>query len=88
MGKVHRKFFYEHPEAFDPVIPGKEYIKAYKEFMEERFEILGSKGKASSIQFELMIKSKKYNLVSHPVKSFGVYQKLDASGCRVDAFEL
>ena len=47
--KVHRKFFYEQPEAFDPVIPGKEYMKAYKEFMIERFEILGSKGKSSTI---------------------------------------
>ena len=47
--KVHRRFFYEQPGAFDPVIPGKEYMKAYREFMIERFEILGSKGKASSI---------------------------------------
>jgi len=47
--KVHRRFFYEQPEAFDPVVPGKEYMKAYKEFMAERFETLGSKGKASSI---------------------------------------
>ncbi len=47
--KVHRKFFYEQPEAFDPAMPGKEYMKAYKEFMAERFEVLGSKGKVSSI---------------------------------------
>lgn len=47
--KIHRKFFYEQPEAFDPVIPGKEYMKAYKEFMIERFEILGSKGKSATI---------------------------------------
>lgn len=47
--KVHRRFFHEHPEAFDPVIPGRDYMKAYKEFMIERFEILGSKGKISSI---------------------------------------
>jgi len=47
--KVHRKFFNEQPELFDPVIPGKEYMKAYKEFMIERFEVLGCKGKSSSI---------------------------------------
>jgi fructose-bisphosphate aldolase class II len=47
--KVHRRFFYEQPEAFDPALPGKEYMKAYKEFMTERFEILGSKGQVSSI---------------------------------------
>jgi fructose-bisphosphate aldolase class II len=48
--KVHRKFFMEQPELFDPVIPGKEYMKAYEEFMIERFEVLGSKGKANSIK--------------------------------------
>ena len=48
--KVHRKFFAEQPELFDPVIPGKEYMKAYKEFMIERFEVLGCKGKSSSLQ--------------------------------------
>ena len=47
--KVHRKFFSEQPELFDPVIPGKEYMKSYKEFMIERFEVFGSKGKSSSI---------------------------------------
>lgn len=47
--KVYREFFSEQPELFDPVIPGKEYMKAYKEFMAERFEILGSKGKVSSL---------------------------------------
>lgn len=46
--KVHRKFFTEQPELFDPVIPGKEYMKAYKEFMIERFEVLGCKGKSGS----------------------------------------
>ncbi|HXS58199.1 MAG TPA: class II fructose-bisphosphate aldolase [Hanamia sp.] len=48
--KVHRKFFVEQPELFDPVIPGKEYMKAYEEFMIERFEVLGSKGKSNSIK--------------------------------------
>lgn len=48
--RVHRRFFAEQPELFDPVIPGKEYIKAYKEFMMERFEVLGCKGKSSSIK--------------------------------------
>ncbi len=47
--KVFRKFFHEQPDLFDPVIPGKEYMIAYKQFMIERFEILGSKGKAASI---------------------------------------
>jgi len=49
---VHRRFFHEQPELFDPIIPGKEYMKAYREFMIERFEVLGSKGKASSIKLK------------------------------------
>lgn len=48
--KVHRKFFAEHPDLFDPVIPGKDYMKAYKEFMIERFEVFGCKGKSSTIK--------------------------------------
>jgi fructose-bisphosphate aldolase class II len=47
--KVHRKFFAEQPELFDPVIPGKEYMKVYKEFMIERFEVLGCKGQSPSL---------------------------------------
>ncbi len=47
--KVHRKFFYETPELFDPVVPGKKYMEEYKNFMFERFEVLGATGKASSI---------------------------------------
>lgn len=48
--KVHRKFFAEHPDLFDPVTPGKEYMKAYKEFMIERFEVFGCKGKSSTLK--------------------------------------
>jgi len=46
--KVHRKFFIEQPELFDPAIPGKEYIKACKELLINKFEVLGAAGKASS----------------------------------------
>ncbi|PGH39890.1 MAG: fructose-bisphosphate aldolase [Candidatus Nephrothrix sp. EaCA] len=48
--KVHRRFFHEQPEWFDPAIPGKEYMKLYKEFMIERFEVLQSKGKSGTIK--------------------------------------
>jgi fructose-bisphosphate aldolase class II len=47
--KVHRRFLHEKPELFDPVVPGKEYMQEYKNFMLERFEVLGATGKASSI---------------------------------------
>ncbi|MGI8580781.1 MAG: class II fructose-bisphosphate aldolase [Chitinophagaceae bacterium] len=48
--KVHRKFFAEQPELFDPVIPGKEYMKACKELLINKFEVLGATGKASLIK--------------------------------------
>ncbi len=47
--KVYRKFFTEQPELFDPVMPGKEYMKACKELLINKFEILGAAGKASLI---------------------------------------
>jgi fructose-bisphosphate aldolase class II len=47
---VHRRFFVEQPALFDPVIPGKMYMKEYEEFMIERFEVLQSKGKSNSIK--------------------------------------
>jgi len=46
--RVHRQFFSEHPALFDPVVPGKEYMIRYKEFMMERFEVFGSIGKTRS----------------------------------------
>ena len=48
--KVHRKFFMEQPELFDPVIPGKEYMKACKELLINKFEVLSATGKASLIK--------------------------------------
>ncbi len=45
--RVYREFFHNQPDQFDPVIPGKEYMKAYKELMIERFELLGCIGKAT-----------------------------------------
>lgn len=48
--KVHRKFFKEQPELFDPVIPEKEYMKQFSEFMIRRFEILRCIGKSKLIK--------------------------------------
>lgn len=47
--KTYRRFFHEQPAVFDPVVPGKEYMEAYKEFMIQRFEVLGCKGKSASL---------------------------------------
>jgi fructose-bisphosphate aldolase class II len=48
--RVHREFFKNSPELFDLVIPGTEYIKAYEDFMNRKFEILDSLGKAETLE--------------------------------------
>jgi len=45
--RVHREFFKDSPELFDPIVPGKTYIKAYEAFMLKKFDLLGATGKAS-----------------------------------------
>ena len=45
--RVHREFFKEKPEQFDPIVPGKEYMEAYEKFMLDKFDLLGATGKAS-----------------------------------------
>ncbi|MBI9064301.1 MAG: class II fructose-bisphosphate aldolase [Marinilabiliaceae bacterium] len=44
--RVHREFFSDTPELFDPVIPGETYIDEVEKFMLEKFELLGAVGKA------------------------------------------
>ena len=44
--RVHREFFRDSPELFDPIIPGKQYIEAYEEFMIQKFDLFGATGKA------------------------------------------
>lgn len=50
--RVHRQFFHEQPEQFDPVIPGREYMKQYKAFMQERFEVLRSAGQSKNLKLD------------------------------------
>ncbi|MCC5927788.1 MAG: class II fructose-bisphosphate aldolase [Cyclobacteriaceae bacterium] len=45
--RVHREFFRNLPELFDPVIPGKTYIQELKKSCIEKFELLGAAGKSS-----------------------------------------
>lgn len=45
--RVHREFFKNNPDQFDPIIPGKQYIEAYEKFMLEKFDLLKSTGKAN-----------------------------------------
>ncbi|HMB62540.1 MAG TPA: class II fructose-bisphosphate aldolase, partial [Eudoraea sp.] len=44
--RVHREFFRDNPELFDPITPGKQYIEAYEEFMMQKFEVIAATGKA------------------------------------------
>ena len=48
--RVHRDFFANSPELFDPIVPGKKYIDAYQDFICKRFEVLGSVGKATNFK--------------------------------------
>ena len=43
--RVHREFFNNYPDKFDPVLPGKAYIKAQEDFLVKKFELLGSTNK-------------------------------------------
>lgn len=45
--RVHREFFGDTPECFDPIIPGKIYIDALETFLLEKFDLLNATGKAS-----------------------------------------
>ncbi|MBC8768357.1 class II fructose-bisphosphate aldolase [Arenibacter sp. BSSL-BM3] len=49
--RVHREFFRDTPELFDPVIPGKTYMAEYEKFMLEKFDLLGATGKVSDLKF-------------------------------------
>jgi fructose-bisphosphate aldolase class II len=48
--RVNREFFINHPDKFDPIIPGQKYIEAMEEFCMEKFELLQSKGRANEIK--------------------------------------
>lgn len=48
--RVHREFFNDNPELFDPIIPGKSYMEACETFMLEKFELLGATGKVSQLK--------------------------------------
>jgi len=46
--RVHREFFVTQPELFDPVVPGRVYIDELEKLCIEKFEKLGSVGKAKA----------------------------------------
>ena len=48
--RVHREFFAETPDAFDPIIPGKKYIEATEAFMVEKFQLLKASGMSKDLK--------------------------------------
>jgi fructose-bisphosphate aldolase class II len=48
--RVYREFLGNHPDQFDPVVPGKTYMRACVDLLTERFELLGSAGKAAAFK--------------------------------------
>lgn len=48
--RVHREFFRDAPEFFDPVIPGKTYIEEFEKLMVDKFHLLGAEGKVDQIK--------------------------------------
>ena len=48
--RVHREFFRDTPELFDPVIPGKTYVAEYQKFMLQKFDLLGATGKVRDMK--------------------------------------
>ena len=53
--RVHREFFKNTPELFDPIIPGKTYIEEQEKFLLEKFELLKATGKSTNLLKEIYI---------------------------------
>ncbi|MFS4417773.1 class II fructose-bisphosphate aldolase [Maribacter sp. 2307ULW6-5] len=47
--RVHREFFRDSPELFDPIVPGNTYMEAYEAFMLKKFDLLKATGKVASL---------------------------------------
>jgi fructose-bisphosphate aldolase class II len=47
--RVHREFFKDSPQLFDPIVPGSAYMEAYETFMLRKFDLLGATDKATDI---------------------------------------
>jgi fructose-bisphosphate aldolase class II len=48
--RVHREFFRDHPDGFDFRTPGKEYVKAYADFIVDKSRKLGSYGTLAQVR--------------------------------------
>lgn len=48
--RVHREFFRDSPDLFDPILPGKTYMNEFEKFMIGKFELLGATGQFEKMQ--------------------------------------
>ena len=48
--RVYREFFKDYPDQIDLIVPGKQYIEEYANFMDAKFELLGAKGKVRDFE--------------------------------------
>ena len=48
--RVHREFFRDSPDLFDPILPGRTFMEELEKFMIQKFELLGSAGKSNFIK--------------------------------------
>lgn len=48
--RVHREFFRDTPELFDPVVPGRIYMNEYERFMIRKFDLLMTTGKSNRLK--------------------------------------
>lgn len=48
--RVHREFFKESPESFDPIVPGKMYMEELKKFYIEKFDLLEATNKVTDLR--------------------------------------
>jgi fructose-bisphosphate aldolase class II len=49
--RVHREFLKYNPAQFDPIVPGRTFMEAFEDFLLEKFELLGSTGKAKQLTY-------------------------------------
>jgi len=47
--RVHREFFMDYPEQFDPLIPGNTYIKDLEEFYIDKFDLLEATSRSKDL---------------------------------------
>ncbi|MEM8485503.1 MAG: class II fructose-bisphosphate aldolase [Bacteroidota bacterium] len=52
--RVHREYFRDQPENIDLVVPGKMYIEAYADLIEQKFALFGARDKAPELQQMLL----------------------------------